>query len=159
MTLEQVSYLSQTIAALAVVVSLIYAALQFRTYAETARDARFIAAQSDLQDFRKILATDVDCARIYRDGLADITKLASTDQWRFGAMMQMLVTNADYTHSFQDVYRGGTDQAFTVILRRPGFRQWWPQGRTFFAPTTVALVDGLLAEAEAAAIRADATGR
>jgi hypothetical protein len=156
MTLEQVSYLSQTIAALAVVVSLIYAALQFRTYAKTARDARFIAAQSDLQDFRKILATDADCARIYRDGLADITKLVSTDQWRFGAMMQMLVTNADYTHRFQDVYRGEVDQAFSVILRRPGFRQWWPQGRMFYTPTTVALVDGLLA---AAATSPDSGGR
>ena len=47
-TLEQVSYVSQTVAAIAVLVSLIYAALQVRSYAKAAWDARFIAAQSDL---------------------------------------------------------------------------------------------------------------
>jgi len=147
-TLEQVSYVSQTVAAIAIVVSLIYAALQVRTYAKAAWDARFIAAQSDLQDFRKILATDSDCAQIYRDGLADMTKLVSTDQWRFGAMMQMLVANADYAHRFQDVFRNAADHmtAFSVIVKRSGLRQWWPQGRMFFAPTTVAMVDDLLAD-------------
>jgi hypothetical protein len=69
-SLEQVSYFSQTVAAVAVVVSLVYALLQVRIYARSAFDARHLAAQSDLQQFRRIIATDPDCARIYRDGLA-----------------------------------------------------------------------------------------
>src|SRR5215468_9355514 len=106
MTLEQVSYLSQTIAAVAVVVSLIYAALQFRTYVKAAGDTRYIAAQSDIQAFQRMIVADPDCARIFRDGLADDANLDNTERWRFGAMMQMIVANMDYTHRFQDVWRG-----------------------------------------------------
>ena len=148
MSLEQVSYFSQTIAAAAIVVSLIYAALQVRTYAKATLDARLVAAQSDLQDFRRLIATNLDCARIYRDGLVDLSKLDSTDQWRFGALMQMLVTNFEYAHRFSDVYRGEADPAFTIIVRRPGFVRWWREGRMFFTSSTAALVDELLDSVE-----------
>ena len=143
MSLEQLSYFSQTIAAVAVVVSLIYAALQVRTYAKATLDARLVAAQSDLQEFRRMIATNFDCARIYRDGLADLSKLDSADQWRFGALMQMIVTNFDYAHRFSDVYHGEADPAFALILRRPGFLMWWREGRSYFTSPTVALVDEL----------------
>lgn len=80
MTLEELYYFSQIVASIAILASLIYAALQFRVYAAAAREARYTTAVSDLQEFRKILATDADCARIYRDGLADLSKLDSLEQ-------------------------------------------------------------------------------
>lgn len=69
MTLEEIYYLSQIAASVAILASLIYAALQFRVYAAAAREARYTTAVSDLQEFRKIIAADADCARLYRDGL------------------------------------------------------------------------------------------
>jgi len=151
MSLEQISYFSQTIAAVAVVVSLVYAVLQVRIYARTAFDARHNVAQSDLQAFRRMIATDPDCARIYRDGLADLTKLDSTDAWRFGALMEMFVANFEYAHRYEKVYRAETDLAFRRVLGRPGFQMWWRRGRSSFPSETCTLVDTLAESANSAA--------
>jgi hypothetical protein len=148
-TLEDVSNLSQAIAALAVVVSLVYAALQFRIYAKAAREARVIAVMSDIQEFRKIIATDADCARIFREGLRDPASLAAPEAWRFGALMQMLITNVHLVGEFPDVFKGGPDSIPAWVFQRPGFRQWWIVGRSGFAPPTVAMVERLMHAAEA----------
>ena len=55
MTLEQIYALSPTIAALALVLSLIYASLQFRINTKVARNARLIAAAAVFQDFSRLL--------------------------------------------------------------------------------------------------------
>jgi hypothetical protein len=144
MSLEEISYFSQTIAAVAIVVSLIYAVLQVRIYARAAFDTRHLAAQSDLQAFRRMIATDPDCARIYRDGLADPTKLDSTDTWRFGALMELVVANFAYAHRYEKVWRAETDLQFRRVMRRPGFQTWWRMGRTSFPSEIGALVDRIV---------------
>lgn len=146
MTLEDVSNLSQAIAALAVIASLIYAALQFRIYAKAAREVRYSTAIADLQEFRKILATDADCARIYRDGLEDMSKLDSVEQWRFGALMQLVLTNFQYGLKFSDALDAEhLKLSVAATMQRPGARQWWARGRMTIGPETRALVDALLA--------------
>ena len=146
MTLEQLSYLSQTIAALAVVASLVYAALQFRVYAKAAQEARFATTIADLQEFRKILATDADCARIYRDGLADMNSLDSVEQWRFGALMQLVTTNFQYGIRFGDVNEAEMMQrAVNSTMQRPGARQWWAKGRLTVDTPTRRVIDDALA--------------
>ena len=65
MMLEQIYALSSTIAALALVLSLIYASLQFRINTKVARDARLIAAAAVFQDFSRLLASNAECARIF----------------------------------------------------------------------------------------------
>lgn len=151
MTLEQISLLGQTIAALAVIASLIYAALQFRIYATAARETRFFAAMSAVQDFNRIIATDADCARIYRDGLDDLTKLSPIDRWRFGTMMQLIVANVQAGEELEDVggYQFYSDKATISVMSRPGARLWWSRGRDLFPPSTVAMIDRLLKAADA----------
>jgi hypothetical protein len=151
MSLEQISYFSQTIAAAAVVASLVYAVLQVRIYARAAFDARHLAAQSDIQAFRRMIATDGDCARIYRDGLADPAKLDSTDNWRFGALMELFVANFEYAHRYEKVYRAETELAFRRVAVRPGFQAWWGRGRASFTPETGALIEELIESANSTA--------
>jgi hypothetical protein len=151
MSLEQISYFSQTIAAAAVVISLIYAVLQVRIYAKAAFDARHLAAHSDIQAFRRMIATDGDCARIYRDGLADPAKLDSTDNWRFGALMELFVANFEYAHRYERVYRAETELAFRRVMVRPGFQAWWRRGRSSFTSETGALVDDIIEDTGSAA--------
>lgn len=145
MTLEQLSYLSQSVAALAVVASLAYAALQFRIYAKAAQETRFATAMADLQEFRKILATDADCARIYRDGLVDMGKLDSIEQWRFGALMQIVTTNFRYAIKFGDVTEAEQLQgAIRATMQRPGARQWWAKARLTVDAATAQAIDAAL---------------
>lgn len=147
MSLEDVSLLSQVVASAAVVASLIYAALQFRIYAAAAREARYTTVVSDLQEFRKILATDADCARIYRDGLADLSQLDSIEQWRFGALMQLVLTNFQYGIKFGDAVEAKELRvAVAQTMRRPGARAWWVKAKFVADPATRAMVDDIISD-------------
>src|SRR3954471_2885014 len=145
MTLEQIYALSPTIAAFALVLSLIYASLQFRINTTVARHARLIAAAAVFQDFSRLLASNAECARIFRDGLKDLTKLDPVERWRFGSMMQMLIANSQLILELESV--GHQDhfhaQSMRQIMRRPGARQWWVRERKMFAPSTVAAIDAV----------------
>jgi hypothetical protein len=146
MTIEEIYDISPTIAALALVASLTYAALQFRIYSKAARDARLITAASMVQDFSRLLASNADCARIFRDGVDDLAKLDPVERWRFGSMMQMLIANSQLVLELKSV---GHQDYFHVrsmrqIMRMRGARQWWAHERKMFAPATVAAVDAIL---------------
>ena len=145
MTLDQVYALSPTVASLALVLSLVYASLQFRINTKVARNARLIAAAAMFQDFSRLLASNADCARIFRDGLADLGKLDPIERWRFGSMMQMLIANSQLVLELQSV--GYQDyfhaRSMQQIMGRPGARQWWVHERKMFAPTTIAAVDAI----------------
>jgi hypothetical protein len=125
MTIEEVYDISPTIAALALTVSLIYAALQFRIYSKAARDARLITAASIVQDFSRLLASNADCARILRAGVDDLGKLDSVERWRFGSMMQMLIANSQLVLELESV--GHQDyfhiQSMRQIMRMRGARE------------------------------------
>ena len=147
MTLEQAYFLSQIVASVAIIASLIYAALQFRVYAAAAREARYTTAISDLQEFRKLLATDADCARIYRDGLVDLSKLDSVEQWRFGALMQLVLTNFQYGIKFADAIE--VEQLRTGVettMRRPGAKTWWAKAKFTVDAATRAMVDDVISD-------------
>ncbi len=146
MSLEQISYLSQIVASLAVVASLIYAALQLRIYTKQARESRLIAASSDIQEFRRMLAADPNCARIFSDGLADLNQLDRTEQLRFHAMMQLAMTQVRYISTFADV---PPEMNAATLWSQPGARQWWATARLHYTPHMVALIDGRFAAADA----------
>ncbi len=154
MSLEQISYLSQIIAAAAVVASLIYAVLQLRIYTKVARESRLVAASSDIQDFRRMLAQDATCARIFLDGLDDLNQLDRGEQQRFNAMMQLVATQVRYIDSFSDI---PAEMNATALWTRPGARQWWATARTLYTPHMVAMIDRRFAAAGAQV--ADGVGR
>ena len=142
MSLSDLASIGTFISGIAIVVSLIYAALQFRVYAKGAHENRYIGFTNDIQQFRMAIATDPEIARIYRDGLDDLDKLDSIDQWRFGALMQALVQNFAIGMEFGDI-NGPTDMQKNLawILGRPGARAWWPRARQIFSDSVVAAVE------------------
>lgn len=158
MTLEQLYAISPSIAALALVLSLIYASLQFRINTKVARNARLIAAAAVFQDFSRLLASNAECARIFRDGLNDLAKLDPVERWRFGSMMQMLIANSQLvlelkSVGYQDYFH---TQSMQRIMRRPGARQWWTRERKMYASTTVAAVDAIFKTADVSAAKGEA---
>ena len=161
MTLEQIYALSPTIAALALVLSLIYASLQFRINTKVARNARLIAAAAVFQDFSRLLASNAECARIFRTGLNDLAKLDPVERWRFGSMMQMLIANSQLalelkSVGYQDYFH---TRSMQQIMRRPGARQWWARERKMYASTTVAAVEAIFGAADASVAEGKAPAR
>jgi hypothetical protein len=158
MTLQEIYALSPTVAALALVLSLIYASLQFRINSRVARNARLIAAAAVFQDFSRMLASNADCARIFRDGLNDLAKLEPVERWRFGSMMQMLIANSQLalelkSVGYQDYFH---TRSMQQIMRRPGARQWWTRERKMYASTTVAAVETIFGATDVSVAKVDA---
>jgi hypothetical protein len=150
MTLEQVASLSSVIAAIALVLSLIYAGLQFRIQTKAALDTRLISAASVILDFSRLMASNAECARIFRDGLTDLHKLDPVERWRFGSMMQMLVANTQLVLELKSVGNQGHfhGQSMRQIMRTAGAREWWARERNTFAPPVIAALDAVVAGAD-----------
>jgi hypothetical protein len=141
MSLEELAFASQIIAAIAIIVSLIYAALQFRVYQASAREARLVTISADIQNFRILLMSDPDSARIFRDGLRDMKTLEPLDRWRFSAMLEHAVMN--HSLAIEIDSSPGTDAAhsFDLLLRNPGVQQWWQRAKSRYSPRVQAAVD------------------
>lgn len=149
MTLEDAYYISQIVAAVAILASLIYAGLQFRIFAKQAREARLAAYTSDIQQFRQAIMADRDVARIYRDGLQDFAKLDPLDQWRFGAMMQNLTQNMTLVLEYKDILPPeNVKTGWDWIVCRPGYRMWWTNAKHMYAGPTRKLVEEAHARAD-----------
>lgn len=159
MSLEDAYYISQIVAAVAILASLIYAGLQFRIFARQAREARLAAYTSDIQQFRQAILADRDVARIYRDGLVDFTKLDPLDQWRFGALMQNLTQSMTLQLEFKDILPAEDITAgWEWIVCRPGYRTWWSRAKHLYGGPTRKLVEDAHARADAMAARTVSKG-
>ena len=116
-----------------------------------ARNARLIAAAAVFQDFSRLLASNAECARIFRDGLNDLAKLDPVERWRFGSMMQMLIANSQLALELKSV--GYQDYFHTRSMQQIMQGQVRANGgranAKMYASTTVAAVEAIFGVADA----------
>ncbi len=144
MSLEELAFASQIIAALAIIVSLIYAALQFRVYQASAREARLVALAADIQSFRILLMSDPEVARIFKTGLRDFAKLELLDRFRFATMLEHAVMNHSMCIQIDSSPDADVVQPFSTQFRNPGVQQWWQKARTHYSAKVQAMVDSTI---------------
>ena len=83
MNWDAISAVSQMIGSIAVVVSVLYLAVQLRSSTRVARVAAMDAAAAALRDVTKPFMENAELARIWRIGLEDLKALSPDDQARF----------------------------------------------------------------------------
>ena len=144
MSLEDLGNIGEFVAAVAVVVSLLYLAWQIRQNTEWARRSTYGSLKQDIQHFRAMIVQDSEVARIHREGLKDLQSLDEYDRWRFGALMQHL-----FSH-FEDIFRFRGDSTYAPgdevtlwILGRPGTREWWKVARRLYHPEFQSYIETL----------------
>ncbi|HEY3639247.1 MAG TPA: hypothetical protein VGK90_13955 [Rhizomicrobium sp.] len=151
MTLENIFYISQSIASIAVVGSLIYVGLQVR-YAERAQRGMMQQARADRTSTGSLAVADAGLARIWLKGMAgdaDLTPVELT-QW-------LLMTRSAFLSGEDSVlqYRAGlmskeTYDTYVAGVRfymsRPGIRAAWKLHRMQFGPEFRAFTDVILSE-------------
>lgn len=152
MTLEQLSDLSQTIAAVAVVVSLVFIGLQMRQNDKTQRAV--------MHDNR---------LRVLRETALHISSPGVTDSYIKGSRADPDISETELTQYFflslvQDITRdeqyrqfreglisaerwGQTQATLAVSMTMPGYRAVYQVNRFLFSPEFQKLVDGLMKEA------------
>jgi len=154
MSFEQISYLAQTVASVAVVASLIFVALQIKQNTAALQRNEHNSTMAQWTVIRMAIAKHRDIAELMTAGLQGESPLDAADQLR---LEQMLQENAWAAfHIWDRTQRGifpkGTFEATAgallgTLLRTPGGESWWRKAKHIgFHSGFVTDVDAVLAK-------------
>ena len=154
MNWDAISAVSETIATIAVIVSLIYLAVQVSQNTEALkRQGLHSSRDRYLNHLDRMTETQVD-ADIFRRGLNNFEKMSPAEQGCFHSKMHPLIHGF---HHGWDLHRAGLlpDQELTAMrnhtvsfLMTKGAQQWWAMHKTVPPPEIVAYLDEAVAKAE-----------
>lgn len=116
MTLEQSYYIAQVVAAVILVLSVIYLALQVRQNTHAMRLSNFQAGSTNWANVLGILANNEEAADIYRRGMAGYDTLNETEQLRF-RMLGMQILRM-FNENFEQMHEGAVRQARWEAIQR-----------------------------------------
>jgi len=152
MTLEHIFLISQTVAALAIVGSLLFVALELRN---STRESRHRAAEEAHQKYQALqleVASNADLARVWVMGIHDIGSLNDVDRTRFLLLAHNVFKNWESVHSVYveghlpgEIYESAELMA-TALLGYHGVRVAWAARRRYFHETFRARVDAKIAD-------------
>jgi len=132
MTIQEMGALGEMIGGIAVVISLIYVGLQIRQNSNSVRAASQVALRQLGTEITSQIAAP-DMARIYVQGLKDLSPLPAEDRVRFHSLMLSMfgVYEAYYFHGYYGIIprelQPSHNQAL-FHLGKPGVKQWWDGG-------------------------------
>jgi hypothetical protein len=154
MSFEQISYLAQIVASVAVVASLIFVALQIKQNTRALQRNEHNSTMEQWTVIRQAIAQNREIAELMTAGLHGERAMDAADQLR---LEQMLQENAWAAfHIWDRTQRGifpkGTFEAtagalLDTLLRTPGGESWWRKAKHIgFHPGFVLDVDAVLAK-------------
>jgi hypothetical protein len=157
MSLEDLGNIGEFVAAVAVVVSLIYLAVQVRQGAASVRATMFVTSSTNQAEMASQVVQDPELARIYRVGQRDFESLTEDDQTRFVIFFATLFRT--YEQMFQQDRMGlldpevweGRREAMLRFLEQPGVRTVWRRRCHAFSRSFRDLVDAAEGELESSA--------
>ena len=149
MTLEDLGNLGEFLAALGVLVTLVYLAIQIRQNTRTVRSATHQAWVSSAAEVNLLLAESRDFARVYRTGAQDPGKLDPEELTQFNAFLLQVFRGFEALYfmflngSIDATYWNSNVQMGRVLMTTPGIRSWWARyGENFFDPRFREVVQG-----------------
>jgi hypothetical protein len=141
MTLETLGNVGEFLGALAVLISLIYLALQIRQNTRTVRSAAHQAWSSSTAELNIMPASNREFARVYRTGSQNPSQLEPEERDQFNIFV-IQILNAYQSLFFQfrhgmidEVHWQSNLKAIRRILSAPGTRSCWDRySEDFFDP-------------------------
>ncbi len=156
MNLETLGNLGEFLGGTAVLVSLIYLAVQIRQgnrqvehNTRSLEVSTYQAITSDLNEFRALLITNTELGHIYLRGLEDPKTLNEEELFRFRGLMQTLFGNLELQHRVRLsglLKLDAQDATLLGVAVSPGARAWWAQARYLYGADFQQYVDELVAE-------------
>ena len=131
MTLEDLGNIGEFIAAIGVIVSLVYLATQIRQNTRVVRSSASNAVTEARVDFLKSVSDNPDVARILLSGLADREALELVERFRFDFILNRFIATMENYH-YQN-RRGAMDpdqwirmlSVLRLFADTPGGQAWW----------------------------------
>ena len=138
MNLQELGSLGEFIAAIAVIASLIYLAVQIRQNTQSVR-ASTVQAISDAAQGRLLALHNVENARVWRIGRSEPTTLNEDERMLYIIMIQTSARgfeNLYYQHRsglLDAPYWAGYDKTIKALVKTDGFRYFWQHRRGRFS--------------------------
>ena len=148
MNWEALGALAEFTAAIAVILTLIYLAVQIKQSGQLVEqnnrllDISIANATRDAQnEVSRIIASDMQAAKIFWAGLSDRSSLAEEERQSFDSMLWLQFSGAR-----QGMQTGSEDTlaALKWTLTYPGARDWWRDYQSVFTPEAKLIVDEIL---------------
>ena len=140
MNLTELANLGEFIGGIAVVISLVYLALQVRQTNTWNRQQGFRDIQGRKMDWVEHVTSTKEMAHLYNTGSVDYDGLDEDDQFRFNWLQARRWATYELV---MDYHRGGSmkDEILDIVesylrqdLAKPGIQRWWSDfGRETFA--------------------------
>jgi hypothetical protein len=150
MTLQDLAAIGDAVGGVAVIVTLVYLAIQIRQSTAIERAAGQRDLLSQLRSWVELTAGDPALFDVLRRGTRDWTSLAPPEQEQFHAWalsLLLLAEQALYMRNDRFVNEGsfrGIEQAALSIVATPGGRAWWGVVRSLLGNDIARHVDGAL---------------
>jgi hypothetical protein len=149
MSLSDLGNLGEFVGAVAVVISLLYLAIQIRQNTRSLRASAHHSITAHIAELNRTIVENGDVAAILEAGLKDPAGLSPEERRRFNAYNSARFRHYDNLY-YQ--YRVGTlegsqwhgfDSLLRTHLRQPGIARWWEESCVFYSDEFVAYVRGL----------------
>jgi hypothetical protein len=153
MTLENIYYVGQTIAVLAILISLAGLFFQIRQQSRTACSELYLNATSSFSDTFRSIRTDPDFARLYSVALQTWQSLTKAQKLRIHAFNVEMATHLEaiLTMRSQSLIEDAKATAWVNnmlgVLITPGGSEWWRESQFFFSPLVREALNQRLANA------------
>jgi hypothetical protein len=147
--LGDIGNIAEAIAAIAVIVSLIYLGVQIQQNTNAIRVSSYQSVADHVTDFQMGLAQNGDLARIYLAGLEDPQQLTPSEKAQFDNYLGVLFARFD---TAVELYNRGMidDRAMTPYsrfilyqLEFPGVAEYWQVAQIFFSDGLRAHIEGI----------------
>ncbi|MEL6415956.1 MAG: hypothetical protein AAFP79_16005 [Pseudomonadota bacterium] len=153
MTLEAIYFIGQTVAAFAIVGSLIFVGIQSRQASKASELATLQVMQERFDGFRRMVVADKELVDLYDRGLRDPVELDATELVRFRLMIFIAVEGAqasflvkDHSERAQRHFEA-LDLLFVRTMGTPGGRAWFAMFSNTLHPDFVSHMSKVLSSA------------
>jgi hypothetical protein len=156
MSLEDLGNIGEFVAAIAVVVSLIYLAVQIRQNTRTLRLGSIQTIHENYQARLRMTAESESLARIMRTGIIRLDDLTKEEQMRFNAVWAIsvlqfrIVMQLHKTGVLDHSTFTGFEADLVSNLLSPGLREWWQIVQRRYDPELRDHVNAALSATESA---------
>jgi hypothetical protein len=147
MNWDAIGAIAEAIGALAVVVSIIYLAVQIRSGTKTLRTTLRDSAFHNLQEWNYVLSSDKDLPLIFKRGLRNPIDLNDKEIARFHHMMYSFykVFENIYLHYLdgsiaKEAWENNNEILFLYCVQN-GAKEYWQNRREIFDPRFIELVE------------------
>ncbi len=150
LTLEQAYYIAQMVAAVILVLSVIYLALQVRQNTHAIRLSNFQAGSANWANVLGMMTNNEEVTDIYRRGLVTYDALNENEQIRFRSLgMQILrMFNENFEQQHEGAVRkarwGAIQRAHLDIMQTPGMQTLWSSRKHWFPDDFQAYMDNII---------------